>query len=101
MNFCYIIQVTGEETWVSFVSVEPKQQSKQWMHTHSPNKVKKFKHFLPESLWVSLVGQERSADGGIHAMRDHSNVTSIFQNTKKLRSAGHSEQNAWNADFPA
>jgi hypothetical protein len=29
-----IIQVTGGETWVSFVNVETKEQSKQWIHTH-------------------------------------------------------------------
>jgi hypothetical protein len=34
----YIIQVTGDETWVSFVNAETKEQSKQWMHTHSPDK---------------------------------------------------------------
>jgi hypothetical protein len=30
----------GDETWASFVNVETKEQSKQWMHTHSPNKPK-------------------------------------------------------------
>jgi hypothetical protein len=34
----HIVRVTGEETWVSFVNVETKEQSRQWMHTHSPNK---------------------------------------------------------------
>jgi hypothetical protein len=38
----HIIRVAGDETWVSFVNVETKQQSEQWMHTHSPNKLKKF-----------------------------------------------------------
>jgi hypothetical protein len=38
----HIVRVTGDETWVSYVNVEPKEQSKQWMHTHSPNKLKKF-----------------------------------------------------------
>jgi hypothetical protein len=48
----YIIQVTGDETWVSSVNAETKEQSKQWMHTHSPDKPKKFKAnvaTLPES----------------------------------------------------
>jgi hypothetical protein len=31
----HIVQVTGEETWVSVVKVETKEQSKPWMHTHS------------------------------------------------------------------
>jgi hypothetical protein len=39
----HIIQITGDETRVSFVNAETKEQSKQWMHTHSPNKSKKFK----------------------------------------------------------
>jgi hypothetical protein len=34
----HIIEVTGDEIWVSFVNVETKEQSRQWMHTHSPNK---------------------------------------------------------------
>jgi hypothetical protein len=33
----HIVRVTGDETWVSFVNAETKEQSKQWMHTHSPN----------------------------------------------------------------
>jgi hypothetical protein len=43
MNFSIIVQVTSAQTWVSFANVETKEQSKQWMHTHSPNKPKKFK----------------------------------------------------------
>jgi hypothetical protein len=42
----HIIRVTGDVTWVAFVSVETKEQSKQWMHTHSPNKPKQFKQML-------------------------------------------------------
>jgi hypothetical protein len=43
----HIVGVTSDETWVSFVNVETKEQSKQWMHTHLPNKPKKFKSCLP------------------------------------------------------
>jgi macrodomain Ter protein organizer (MatP/YcbG family) len=39
----YIVRVTTDETWVSFVNVETKEQSKQWVHTHPPNKPEKFK----------------------------------------------------------
>ena len=28
--------VTGNEIWVKFVDAETKEQSKKWMHTHSP-----------------------------------------------------------------
>jgi hypothetical protein len=51
----HIIQVTGNETWVSFVNVETKEWSMQWMQTHSPNKPKKFKR-LPESWWKLFSG---------------------------------------------
>jgi hypothetical protein len=37
----HIVRVTGDETWVSFVNLETKEQSKQWMHTHSSKKLKK------------------------------------------------------------
>jgi hypothetical protein len=29
----HVVWVTGDETWVSFVNVETKEQTKQWMHT--------------------------------------------------------------------
>jgi hypothetical protein len=36
--FSHIMIITGNKTWASFVNVETKEQSKQWMHTHSHNK---------------------------------------------------------------
>jgi hypothetical protein len=36
----HIVRVSGDETWFSFVNVENKEQSKQWMHTHSRTKRK-------------------------------------------------------------
>jgi hypothetical protein len=36
----HIKRVTGDETWVLFVNVQIKEQSRQWMHTHSPDKPK-------------------------------------------------------------
>jgi hypothetical protein len=44
-----IVRVTGDETLVSFVSVETKEQSKQCMHTHTPSKPKSLNKRLPES----------------------------------------------------
>jgi hypothetical protein len=85
MNFCQIIQVTGDEAWFSFLNVETKEQSKQWMHTHSPNKPKKFKTTLSayqKGDDSCFLGQERSADSGIHATKDHTNVTSVLRNAK-------------------
>jgi hypothetical protein len=31
----HITWVTGDETWISFVNAETKEQPQQWMHTHS------------------------------------------------------------------
>jgi hypothetical protein len=30
----HVVRVTDDETWVSFVNVATKEQSKQWMCTH-------------------------------------------------------------------
>jgi hypothetical protein len=46
----HIVRVTVDETYVSFLNVATKDQSKQWMHTRSPNKPKILnKRCLPES----------------------------------------------------
>jgi hypothetical protein len=42
----HTVRITDDETWLSFVNVETKEQSKQWMHTHSQNKHKNFKQML-------------------------------------------------------
>jgi hypothetical protein len=36
------------------VNVEAKEQSKQWMHTHSPGKPKKFKQTFARSLMAAI-----------------------------------------------
>jgi hypothetical protein len=57
------------------------------MHTHSPNKLKKFKQRSARKLISAddrcFLGQERSADDGIHAIRDKNNITSVLRNAKK------------------
>jgi len=47
--------VIDDETWVQFVNAETKGQSKQWMHTHSPNKFKKFKLTLSNKIIIATV----------------------------------------------
>jgi hypothetical protein len=32
-----------------------------------------------------FLGQDRSADGGIHATSDHNNIRSVLRNTKKKK----------------
>jgi hypothetical protein len=75
----HIVRVTGDETWVSFVNVETKEQSKQT----SRNSLNK--HHLPAKNLMATIflGQKRSADGEIHTTRDHDNTTSVLRNSKK------------------
>jgi histone-lysine N-methyltransferase SETMAR len=68
------------------VNAETSGQSKQGMHTNSPNKSKKYKQTLSvcqKADGNSFLGQEGSADGGIHATRKVNNIRSVLRNTKK------------------
>ena len=47
--------VTGDKSCVQFVDAETKEQSKQWMHMHSPNKPKKFKQTLSNKKMMATV----------------------------------------------
>jgi hypothetical protein len=63
------------------MNVDTKEQSKQSMHTYSPKKSKNFKQTLSACQKADgncFLGQERGADGGIHATRDRNNVGSIL-----------------------
>jgi hypothetical protein len=68
--------------------------------THISKQAKKFETDVAcqEADGSCFLGQERSANGGIHATRDHNNITSVLQNTEKS-TQDHSEQKAWNADM--
>jgi hypothetical protein len=52
------------------------------MHTHSPNKPKMFKKktlsVCQKADGNCFLGQQRSADGGVHAKRDQNNIRSIL-----------------------
>jgi hypothetical protein len=53
--------ITDDETWVSFVNVETKEQSKQWMHTHiHQTSQKSLNKCLLEGWWqlFSCIGKE-------------------------------------------
>jgi hypothetical protein len=63
------VRVTSDETSVSFVNVETKELSKQWMHAHSPNKPKTFKQTLSARKLMATVFWERN----------HNNVGSVFR----------------------
>jgi hypothetical protein len=76
------------------VNIETKQQSKQWMHTHPPNKPEKFKQMLPVCQKAGgncILGQEGSSD--VEFMQQGTTVASQMccETLKKLCSIGHSE----------
>jgi hypothetical protein len=50
----HIVRAIGDEICVSFLNVEPKEQSKQWMHTHSANKPKRFKQTSARKAIVNV-----------------------------------------------
>jgi hypothetical protein len=80
----HIMQVT-DETWVSFVNVETKEQSKQWMHTHSPNKLKKFKQTSARKL-LATVFWDRKGVLMVEFLQQGTAITSEMyctRNTKK------------------
>jgi hypothetical protein len=81
------------------VNIETKEQSKQWMHTRSPYKLKKYKK-TPGRKLMENVFWDRKGElmVGIHAKRDHNSIRSVLRNTKQT-ALGHSEQKAWNADI--
>jgi hypothetical protein len=62
------------------VNVEIKEQSKQWMHTHSPNKPKNLEQTsdFQKADGSCFLGHERSVDGGIHGTRDYNNIRSVL-----------------------
>jgi hypothetical protein len=51
----HIVGVAGDKTWISFVNVETKEQTKQWMHTHPPNKPEKLKQILSARKLVATL----------------------------------------------
>jgi hypothetical protein len=50
----HIVRVTGDEIWVSFVDVETKEQSEQWMCTYSPNERKNFQQMSARKLMTAV-----------------------------------------------
>jgi hypothetical protein len=81
----HILRVTGDETWVSFVNVETKEQSavKAVDARTFTKQDENFKQTMPiyqKADGNCFMEQERS-DGGIHVTRNHNKVRSILRNT--------------------
>ena len=76
--------MTGDETWVKFVNVETKQQSRQWTHTHSPNKPRKFKQSLANTRLMATVLWDRKGVLLIELLEPGTTITSgIYCETDK------------------
>jgi hypothetical protein len=84
----HIVRVTAYETRVSFVNFETKEQSKQWMHTHSPNKPKKFKQTLPARKLMAVFfwgGGDRIELLVVEFMQQGTTITSkVYCETPKI-----------------
>jgi hypothetical protein len=79
----HIVRITGDETWVSFLNVETKEQSKQWTHTHSPNTPKNLNTVCQKAGDNCFLRQEGSSGGGINATMNHNNVSNVLQSNHK------------------
>jgi hypothetical protein len=58
------------------VTVEIKGQSKQWMHTHSPNKPKKFKQMLSARELMATVFWDRKGVLMVEFMQQQTTIMS-------------------------
>jgi hypothetical protein len=77
------------------VNVETKEQSKHWMHTHSIDKLKKFKQTSARKLMVAVFWDRKE----VLMVEFIQQGTTIMSEVccKTLKNC-HSEQKAWNAD---
>jgi hypothetical protein len=81
-------RVTGDETWMSHVTPESKQQSMEWRHTSSPIK-KKFKQTISTSKIMCTVFWDRKSVLLVEFLPRGSTInTGVYCDTlKKLRRA--------------
>jgi hypothetical protein len=79
-----IIGVRDDNAWVSFVNVETKEQSKQWLYTHSQNKPKKFKPTLSARKQMATVFWDRTGVLMVEFMQQGTTITSeVYGETLK------------------
>jgi hypothetical protein len=70
------IRLTGDETRISFVNVETKEHSKQWMHTHSPNKPKNVKQVFSATKLMAAVFWDRKGELMVEFMQQGTTMLS-------------------------
>jgi hypothetical protein len=97
----HIVGVTYDVTLILFVNVETKEQSKQWMHTHSPKKPKMFKQTLSARKLTATIFWDRKGVLMKFMQRCTTATSEAYCETlkrKELSRAGHLQQKAWKAD---
>jgi hypothetical protein len=68
------------------VNIETEEESKQWMHTHSPAKPKKIKQTSARKPMATVFWDRKEVlKVGILATGDQNNVRSVLRNSRKLR----------------
>jgi hypothetical protein len=82
------------------MNAETKEQSKQWMHTHSPNKPENFKQILSARRLMVTVLRDRKGVLIVEFTQQVITVTSEeYCESPKLTALGPSEQKPWNTDI--
>jgi hypothetical protein len=80
------------------VNVEIKGQSKQWMHTHSPNMPKKFKQTSARKLMATVFWDRKGVLTVKFTQQGTTIMSEVYCETLKKIVYGHSEQ-VLNADI--
>jgi hypothetical protein len=80
------------------VNVETKEQSKQWIHTHSPNKMKKFKQTSARKLMAAVFWDRKGVLMVELKQQGTTITTEVYCETLK-NCVGPFRTKAWNVDI--
>jgi hypothetical protein len=61
----------------SFVNAEIKEQTEQWMHTYSPNKLKQFEHTMSAMKLMAAVFWDRTGELAVDIMQQETTVSEV------------------------
>jgi hypothetical protein len=85
----HIVQVTGDETRVSSVNVETKEQSTQWMQTHLPNRPKTVRNaYLPAIELMATAFWDRKRMTMVDFMQQGTTIASQVYFETLIKSVG-------------
>jgi hypothetical protein len=76
----HILQVTDDETWVSFVNVEIKDLWKRWMHIHKPKRFQQTSAYQKADNNCFMTENEYRCWNS--CKKSHNNVTRVLRSTK-------------------